>query len=217
MSNNLNNKIINVVKEQFEAKCILLLLNAYEILKKKNGVNEKNENSISAQLIGLMLKNPFRMKSQISITREAYLDNEDIYAGLVDANESARIDMKYITWNSEVEYEYHMEAKNLCEKDWIRDSDNIKVKSNSLIKRYIDVGINNFISGKYPSGLLLGYIVQGNPDRIVTQINKILKNTNRSKEKLVRDKNKNFFVCYSFYPQSKNTKLTHFFLVFSNN
>ena len=47
---------------------------------------------------------------------------DDTYPGLADADKSPRIDLKYSTWYSKTEHEYHMEAKNLIENNWKREA-----------------------------------------------------------------------------------------------
>ena len=58
---------------------------------------------------------------QIHLERESYIDIDETYDGLQDADKSPRIDIKYSVWNSNIEIEYYMEAKNLAENNWIKN------------------------------------------------------------------------------------------------
>jgi hypothetical protein len=213
VSGKLNQKIIYQFKEKFEDDCIQLMLEAYySLLASGRKVNEETENNITAQLVGFMKLNPLRSNLQINLERENYLDSDDIYDGIQDADTSLRIDIKYSTWHSTNEFEYFMEAKNLAENDWIKSSTGKKVEAYKLRKRYIDTGIDNFVNGGYPNGCLLGYILEGDNLRIVKQINQILKNAGRDIE--ILKKNRNYSFAYNFISKHSKSSLTlkHFLL-----
>lgn len=214
MNGKLDQDIINQFKVKFESNCICLLLEAYISLRNSTGkVSENSENNITAQLFGFMKKNKLRLDLQISLTREGYLDSDETYDGLQDADKSPRIDIKYSTWNSTIENEYYMEAKNLAEKNWVKGSTGALVDAHKLRKRYIETGITNFTDSRYPNGCLLGYILEGKGQKIVDLLNKILIAENRAKEILVSDKAYN--VNYSYYSKHDGTSsplLRHFML-----
>lgn len=214
MNGKLSQDIINLFKAKFESNCICLLLDAYTSLQNSNRkVSEESENNITAQLFGFMKKNQLRLDLQISLAREGYLDSDETYDGLQDADKSPRIDIKYSTWNSNIENEYYMEAKNLAEKNWTKNSTGAFVDAYKLRKRYIETGIANFTNGRYPNGCLLGYILEGKSQKIVALINKILTTENRLKEILVNDKA--HYVNYSYYSKHDGTSsplLRHFML-----
>ena len=82
--------------------------------------------------------------------------------------------MRFAKWNSDNHFEYFVEFKNLSENNWIKDS-GVKVRSTTLIKRYVTTGIKHFHSGYYPSiGCLCGYITEGKPEDIVDKLNSVL-------------------------------------------
>ena len=178
MSGNLNPDIINLFKLKFEENCLSLLLESFNPIQNKKEFCELTENNITARLVGLMKAKPLRFNFQISISRESYCDTDKTYIGLADADESVRIDIKYITWDRNIEYEYYIEAKNLSENDWIKPYNKEKVNAHKQQNRYIETGIQNFITGKYPNGSLLGYVVEGDPDNIIIKINHILDKRN---------------------------------------
>ena len=57
-----------------------------------------------------------------------------------------------LSWQTDNENEdlYHIEAKNLCENNWIK-STGANINSSYQLNRYVDKGISHFISGYYPS------------------------------------------------------------------
>lgn len=200
---------------QFEENCISLLLDSYNKIPNKNTFKELTENNITAQLIGLIKLNPLRTELNISVNREAYNDTEAIYKGLSDADESPRIDMKYTVWNSNIEFEYFIEAKNVSENNWKKSTVTTPINAKELQKRYISTGIQNFITGRYPHGCLVGYVTEGISNNIVTKINTLLTSENRAKENL-NQKHGGFAQHYiSSHTGSSINELKHFFLEFT--
>ena len=144
MNGKLNQDIINLFKTKFEGNCIYLLLDAYtSLLNSGHKVSEESENNITAQLVGFMKKSQLRSDLQIHLERESYLDSDETFVGLQDADKSPRIDIKYSVWNSNVEIEYYMEAKNLAENNWTKKSTGANVDAHKLRQRYIKTGIGH--------------------------------------------------------------------------
>lgn len=216
MVGKLNSNFIIPFKNRFEDICISLLLESYNKTKKIGDIRELDENDITVRLIGLMKVNQSRFDLQISIDRESHYDEEETYRGFKSADESVRIDIKYTTWSFRTEYEYFMEAKNLSENDWRKASTNSLVSAYQQRKRYIETGIQNLITGNYPEGCLIGYVVQGNPDKIIIKINKLLNRRERNSENLVEGKKTGFnYYCYSIHDGYKMERLDHYFLKFN--
>lgn len=71
------------------------------------------------------------------------------------------IDFCFRTWGIKDEY-FGVECKNLYESN------------RSYIKRYVDTGVGNYITGRYGSrsstSSVAGYILSGNPDSIITEL-----------------------------------------------
>lgn len=220
MAGQLSNDIIELFKNKFEGNCISLLLEAYQsLLNSGRTMNEESENNITAQLVGFIKSNPKRNNFEISVERESYLDGEEIYDGTKDANESLRIDVKYTVWNSNSEYTYHIEAKNIAENNWRKVSNNTIIDANKLRKRYVSSGIENFITGKYPKGCLVGYVLEGHTPNIVNKVNLLLLSENRAKESLKNstdhDIDDMFYI--SNHERSSHLLLKHYFLNFVQN
>ncbi|MGF2410759.1 hypothetical protein [Ferruginibacter sp.] len=215
MNGKLNQDIINLFKTKFEGNCIYLLLDAYtSLLNSGHKVSEESENNITAQLVGFMKKSQLRLDLQIHLERESYLDSDETFDGLQDADKSPRIDIKYSVWNSNVEIEYYMEAKNLAENNWTKKSTGANVDAHKLRKRYIKTGIANFTSGRYPNGCLLGYVLEGKIPKVVELLNQLLVSDNRGREKLVNSKNNNHHYT-SNHVSSAIPVLKHFMLYLS--
>lgn len=92
------------------------------------------------------------------------------------------IDFCFRTWEIKDEY-YGVECKNLYESD------------QSHIKRYLETGVGNYISGRYGSrssvSSIAGYILSGNPARIIsdlkTEMSSLSPHMNLTKELLIKD------------------------------
>ena len=215
MSGGLRPDIIRMFKAQFENNCVSLLFESYTSLF-ASGRNflEDSENDITAQLVGFMKKNPKRFDLQISVDREHYLDSEEVYEGIADADASPRIDIIYSTWHSNNEHTYHIEAKLLAENNWKKASVKTPVHAESLQKRYIATGINNFCSKKYSNGCLIGYILEGKIPKIVEKLNALLKADTREKEKLFATSTAGHTDSYLSQHDVVPLTLKHFFFYF---
>jgi hypothetical protein len=167
----LNKEIVASFKRGFEEKCFQLLIESYETALGTKVINLKwDENDITAELHQYIKENPRRLKWGIVTNVEQHLTEKVLKKEKGFAAKSPRIDLRLVTINSCLEYEYHIEAKNLKEKD------------SALKRRYIDTGINNFISSKYENGCLLGYVLDGNLGKTVDGVNRLLKKDKREPE-----------------------------------
>jgi hypothetical protein len=197
VSGQLNKNIIKIFKLQFEDNCISLLLEGYNAAcGSAKSYTEDDENEITVKLVGLMRANDKSRDYKIDIVREYYLDDDANFSGNKHPDTSPRIDIRFMNWSTEDKFEYFIEAKNLAENDWIKNT-NASVNANGLRKRYVETGIHNFISGKYKNGCLIGYVLEGNPDAIVRKINDYLTKKKRPKEHLSHSQNHGFVNNYS--------------------
>lgn len=192
MSKFLKPNILLLFKNKFETNCFKLLNHAYySVLDEK--LSELDENDITLELVKKMRENPISSQYKIDITREYYLD--DMIKVDQKADESSRIDIRFMNWSSKEKIQYFMEAKNLSESDW-KKSTGAKVYFSKQATRYIKTGIDSFIQGKYSNGCLLGYIVNGTTEGVVTKLNFKLSGLFRSDEQLTRD-NQNELLYFS--------------------
>jgi hypothetical protein len=169
----LNKKNIKIAKAGFEYKCLFIFIDAHRKMKLENNYNISwKENKITKVLAKYVKESELAKKWSLDIVREYYLD--DYQEENTDPDETPRIDIRFSQWNGNTIFEYFIEAKNLCEKDWIKESGS-KVSSSFQLNRYVNYGVSHFISGYYPLyGCLCGYILEGNNDIIINKLNDIL-------------------------------------------
>ena len=168
----LNPQHIHIAKSGFERKCIFVFIDAYHSLILENTLSSSwKENKITKELVKYFKNSSYFSKWGLDIVREYYLDE---YYEETDPDKTPRIDIKITNNQIQKKFDYFIEAKNLCETDWKKET-GTKVSAKNLQQRYIDTGISHFVSGYYPSnGCLCGYILQGNTDNIIHKINEIL-------------------------------------------
>lgn len=179
----LNTTVYEKFRNAFEQKCFLLILEAYHAsLEEKVIQLDWNENDISSELQKHIIDNPLRKKWKIFSTVEADIPkNVPKVKGFADT--FPRIDFRLASFVSIYEYEYFLEAKNL------------KQNNSALKRRYIKTGIDNFVSGKYANGSLVGYLLEGKTNETIDGINRLLKKDKRNSEILIF-KNHNLMKSY---------------------
>tara|TARA_R110002167_G_scaffold318488_2_gene524116 strand:- start:10189 stop:10809 length:621 start_codon:yes stop_codon:yes gene_type:complete len=198
----LNKVIVASFKRGFEEKCFQLITESYVSAMETKVIKLNwDENDITSELHEHIKENPLRLKWSIVTNVEQHLPKDAIKKEKGFAAKLPRIDLRLVTINSSLEYEYHMEAKNLKEKD------------SGLKRRYIDTGINNFVSKKYENGCLLGFVLEGDMEKTVDGINKLLKKDDRVPEFL---KSKTHNLHDSYYESEHNDSfiLKHFMFDF---
>lgn len=183
----LNTTVYNKFRNAFEQKCFWLIIEAY-----KTSLSEKviqldwDENDISSELHKHIKENPIRLKWKVSTNVESHIP-KDIRKVKGFSSKFPRIDFRLSTFAKSDEYEYFFEAKNLKQND------------SALKRRYINTGINNFVSGKYVNGSLIGYLLEGKTDETVKGINSLLGKDKRQNEILNFSSNKLFNSYYESY------------------
>ena len=181
----LNKVIVASFKRGFEEKCFQLITESYVSAMETKVIKLNwDENDITAKLHQHIHQNPLRLEWNIHSNVEKHLPKDDINEEKGFAAKFPRIDLSFAVISSKLEYVYHMEAKNLKEKD------------SSLKRRYISTGIDNFVSKKYENGCLLGYVLEGDMDRTVDGVNNLLKKDNREPEFLKPKTNSLHNKCY---------------------
>jgi hypothetical protein len=168
----------DVYKNAFEQKCFRLIIEAYQTSLTEQIIQlDWNENDISSKLHQYMKENSLRLKWEISTNVESHIPKE-IPKVKGFSNKFPRIDFRLTSFISTYEYEYFFEAKNLKQND------------SALKRRYIDTGINNFVSKKYENGSLIGYLLEGKSNETISGINKLLEKDKRNTEILNLKSNK---------------------------
>jgi hypothetical protein len=162
----------HLYKDAFEQKCFRLIIDAYQTsLAEKVIQLDWNENDISSELHRHIKENPLRLKWKVSINVEADIP-KDIPKVKGFSDKFPRIDFRLTSFISTYEYEYFFEAKNLKQND------------SALKRRYINSGIENFVTQKYENGSLIGYLLEGKTDETVKGINSLLEKDKRQTETL---------------------------------
>ncbi len=168
----------DLYKIAFEQKCFQLIIEAYQTsLTEKVIQLNWNENDISSELHRHIKENPLRLKWKVSTNVESHI-SKDIPKVKGFSNTYPRIDLRLTSFISTYEYEYFFEAKNLKQND------------PKLKRRYINTGINNFVSKKYKNGSLIGYLLEGKKNETIKGINFLLKKDKRQTETLNLKSNK---------------------------
>jgi hypothetical protein len=136
------------------------------------------EEYISAIIFDYIDKCSQSIEWQIDIVPEYRLYKDEILKREKSAKTAPRIDLRFCGWVKSNKLIYFVEAKNLIETGHYKT-----VTAGYLHKRYIETGIDNYLSGKYPAnGCLIGYILQGNTTNIVGFLNKLLEESGRNSE-----------------------------------
>ena len=198
----LDTEIYKGFKNAFHGRCFQLLVDAYHTSITAKAIQlDWNENDISSELHERMKKNPLRVKWKISTNVEAHLPDDRTKIKGFSAT-FPRIDFRLTSFISEYEYDYFFEAKNL------------KVSDSALKRRYIETGIDNFVSGKYSDGSIIGYILEGATADIVIGINSLLTKDYRDSESLAL---KHHSLHADYYESEHSTigSLRHFMLNFT--
>ena len=176
MSGRFNPEYIDCTLQILERRCLTLLCDGYCVVKSKGSISiDKEEEDISKELLLSINANIKRMEWQIDIIPEYRLYKNDGIA----AKSAARIDFRFSSWSTN-QWEYFAEAKKLIEIDSYKAGRKTKISANQLHRRYIETGIDNYLSSKYPqNGCLIGYILQGKTENIVSMLNICLCALNR--------------------------------------
>ena len=190
MIGSLSSDIISQFQESFEINCLSLFGEAYAHINStvKISVDWEEEN-ISANFFDYIDNSEKAISLNINISDEHRLYYQDILSGQKTAKSASRIDFRLTTnWTrAKRRCDFFIEAKNLIEIDCVKKGRKTKLKAKQNHERYIKTGIDNFISGKYPyNGCLIGYVLQGKPENIVSKINSILDTSNRNSEVLTK-------------------------------
>ncbi|HIP33690.1 MAG TPA: hypothetical protein EYG89_02925 [Bacteroidia bacterium] len=202
----LNKNIGLIFRGSFEDNCYQLLIDAYnKMVFDKIDVSTFLENDISAILNNNIELNSKSIEWKIDSKTEYYIfkDNQVIEKGFAD--KQSRIDFVFSVFTSKNKFKYFIEAKNLKEKN-----------DSGLKRRYINTGIDNFVTKKYENGSLVGYLVEGDLNNTVQGINKLLKKDNRNLEYLVEKE----IPKHNYYYESEHKEigiLKHLIFDFSNN
>ena len=177
-------------KKRFETKCFQLITEAYDFAIQERVIEiDWHEDDITSELNGHIEKNRQRLKWGIISNVYHTVPKDKLKKEKGYSSKLPIIDLRLTTIDSSMEYRYYMEAKRL------------KEKCSKLKRLYINEGIDRFLSRKYPKGCLLGYIIEGDIDKTVHGINKLLKTDDKEYEILEYKTHK---ICHSYYESVHN-------------
>ena len=182
---NFNKRFKHDAKQSLENKCLFVLIDGYRIMKNKgNYQRDWEEEDITEQLIYFMNQSNYAIKWKIDISAEKRLYTHKTAFQNKTAKKTPRIDMRLMSWQSTTKEEYLVEAKNLSETNWNKN-DGSKVNASYQLNRFINSGIEHFLSNYYPpNSCLCGYILQGSTENIIEKLNKILEKKSLQRLKL---------------------------------
>lgn len=131
------------------------------------------EDNLTVHLIEKIEQTDFLKSYRIEINPQRPIYNKShIYEG-ESPKKAPVVDFKMSKWFGGDLKHFYAEAKNLSASDW-QKKDGSKVNASKYRARYIETGIENFLSGRYPEGCLLGYVVNGASEKVIERINRLI-------------------------------------------
>lgn len=222
MAGFLNNDIISDFENSFRTNCLTLIGEAYKWLKETKSITvDWNEETISANIFTHIDESEKAITWNINVSDECRLYHQAILNNKKSAKSASRIDLKLSTnWlEATKRISYFVEAKNLIENNCTKQGRIAKINAKKIQERYISTGIDQLVSGEYPSnGCMLGYVVEGTTTAIVQSVNEILIKATRDVEilKKIALDIPNLEEAY-ISTHLNNYELNHYFLQFSTS
>ncbi len=176
------------------------------------------EDNLTAHLVEKIEGTGFLEESHIFINHQSPIyGHEIIYEGM-SAKNAPIVDFKFSKWYpGNTGLHFYAEAKNLSENNWDKPN-GASVDASYYRARYIDTGIENFLSGRYPEGCLVGYIVQGKQEQVISGINRLIESRKLlPKVGLIqKDSDVSFSTCYcsSHDFEGRQFTIRHVFMQF---
>lgn len=222
MAGQLNPKYKEKYWAKFKYWCHEAVVRGYRaMLENPAEFKEWKEEKISARLLHEMRKDSVLIAKNICVSREHYLEDEEILYGDKEAAEADRIDFSFeSTWQQKEYISYFGEAKNLSAKDWTKKSGK-GVKAWNQREYYFTTGIQGILFGKYKEldSFLIGYLVNGSSSDNLSKLNTHIQNRRKSENighLEISDSINGFEQCYlsANFLDKKEIKLLHLFLEF---
>lgn len=216
-SEGLNKDIRVRLKNAFINRCLRIIIDGYHSLREAQEYDlDWEEESLTANLARHMRRSEEVSIGKVDIICEAHLYNENIELGRTNPKRAPRIDIRMSNWTTCNQLLYFIEAKNLCQNDW-QKSNGSKVRASHYRTRYVDTGINNFVTERYPEGCLVGYVLEGDAGLIISSINHLLtRHRNRPSETIGNQETIHHYShCYTSHHQTASQKdiaLKHIFM-----
>jgi len=168
--------LIEDFSQSFEKLCLKILHEGYlDMLAAKKYQNQWPEENFSAHYVHFLKEVEIRLDQKVSVHCEVrQYDESHVFEGF-SAKSAARIDIELSSWTApRTESFFSVETKILFENPKITPKSKISPKT--CHQRYIETGIEHFLSGHYPfPGCMVAYIVEGNKHNIIDSINTIIR------------------------------------------
>jgi hypothetical protein len=206
----LDNEIVCIFCKNVKHDCIELIENGYKnYLSDTDKIFSSDETTITAGIYNHICKIIDDVDLPIHVVPELHQYTAAIKKGEVNPNKAKRFDLYFIDLQYNPRVKFGVEAKLLAEQTTSTKS------ATTLINEYVEnAGMGKFINKIYEDeGFMLGYILNGTPDKIVGKINLKITAVYTAKEQLVVYK-KHYISSYSFEDIRK--ELHHVFLDFSS-
>lgn len=201
--------------DAFEAEIFDLIVEAYSAIKTSEPIKEK----VDETLISVSLYHALRFLASskdiaLTVTPERHEITDEISSGVVNSISSKRYDIYFENWNSRFPVEYGIEAKLLIGNNFANKL------AKTLIREYVgEAGMHKFINGLYKKkGCMVGYIIEGDINNIVIEINKKIESLLDKNQCLAKDDSKRFNrvdVYKSAHPAKLQYPLYHLMLAFN--
>ncbi len=172
--------------ESFQIGVFNLISEAYQIIRIPDKIAEKPDESQISLSLFVALKMLCCNSSWVNCEHHEF--TEDIIDGRKRSISAKRFDIYFGNWSTPKRIEYGVEAKLLVENDFMGR------KLKFLIEEYVgDAGMNKYISGLYKQrGCMVGYIVEGEINKIIAKINKQIESIFDTTQKLAKENSSNF-------------------------
>ena len=200
----ISTKVQQEFRSAFAHRCIEAVQKGYDRMRldKRYQVYWEEDN-FTICLVETIKATKFLNQHRISVNHQPPVYSEQMaFAGENPLN-APRVDFKFSEYHGPIEYNYYMEAKNLSEKDWKKPI-GTKVRAAYQRDRYIRTGIENYLSGRYPEGCLVAYVVNGKEANVLNALNRSI--VSRQKDSphiglVQKDISMTFDICYCSHNQ----------------
>ena len=208
--------IVGQVKKLFESRCVEMLEWACRELKANKKIDaDWGEENITANIYVLVHESQKSIDYDIHPECEHPFFNQAILDNKKKAKSAPRIDLVFqYNWSGQ-RFSFNVEAKNLIENDVLKTGRKRKTKSSSVLKRYIETGIDHYLAGYYPQGCILGYVLNGTIVGVVNKLNAMLIQVGRGAEVLDNTFGASPWMSFQSQHTGKGMQITHYLFDFN--
>lgn len=205
------------LKNAFVNRCIRIAIDGYNLMREAQKYSpDWEEESLTANLTSYMKRSNEATIGRVDIVCESHQYTRDIELGKIEPKRAPRIDIRMSNWNTPKQRIYFIEAKNLCQNDW-QKSNGSKVKASHYRTRYVDTGIDNFVTERYAEGCLVGYVLEGDTEPIIAGINNLMTKHRKRPSEILKDKetihqHPDCYTSYHTTASQKELALRHIFM-----